>query len=38
LRRTPGASSWFQRPIVAAELGDRAGVIGAALAALDRAS
>jgi glucokinase len=38
LRRAPGASSWFQRPIVAAELGDRAGVIGAALAALDRAS
>ena len=37
LRRAPGASPWFQRPIVAAELGDRAGVIGAALAALDRA-
>lgn len=37
LRRTPGASPWFRRPIVAAELGDQAGVIGAALAALDRA-
>ena len=37
LRRAPGASPWFQRPVVAAELGDRAGVIGAALAALDRA-
>ena len=37
LRRAPGASPWFQRPIVAAELGDCAGVIGAALAALDRA-
>jgi glucokinase len=36
LRRAPGASPWFQRPIVAAELSDRAGVIGAALAALDR--
>jgi glucokinase len=38
LRRAPGASPWFQRPVVAAELGDRAGVIGAALAALDCAS
>ena len=37
LRRVPSASPWFQRPIVAAELGDRAGVVGAALAALDRA-
>jgi glucokinase len=37
LDRAPGASPWFQRPVVAAELGDRAGVIGAALAALDRA-
>jgi glucokinase len=37
LRRAPGASPWFQRPIVTAELGDRAGVIGAALAALERA-
>lgn len=37
LRRIPSASPWFQRPIVAAELGDQAGVIGAALAALDRA-
>lgn len=38
LRRAPGASVWFQRPVVAAELGDRAGVIGAGLAALDCAS
>jgi glucokinase len=38
LRRAPGASAWFQRPVVAAELGDRAGVIGAALTALDCAS
>jgi glucokinase len=37
LRRAPGVSPWFQRPIVAAELGDRAGAIGAALAALERA-
>jgi len=37
LRRNPGASPWFQRPIVAAKLGDQAGVVGAALAALDRA-
>jgi glucokinase len=37
LRRIPCASPWFQRPVVAAELGDRAGVIGAALAALDHA-
>jgi len=35
--RIPGRSAWFQRPIVAARLGDRAGVIGAALAALEHA-
>jgi len=33
--RIPGRSPWFQRPVVAARLGDRAGVIGAALAALE---
>jgi glucokinase len=33
--RFPAASSWFQCPIAAAELGDEAGVIGAALAALE---
>ena len=34
----PALSSWFQRKIAPAELGDRAGVIGAALAALEKAS
>jgi glucokinase len=37
LARIPGRSAWFQRPVVAARLGDRAGVIGAALAALEAA-
>jgi glucokinase len=37
LARIPGKSYWFQRPVVAARLGDRAGVIGAALAALEAA-
>ena len=35
--RIPGKSPWFQRPVVAARLGDSAGVIGAGLAALDAA-
>jgi len=35
--RIPGKSSWFQRPVVAARLGDTAGVIGAALVALEAA-
>jgi glucokinase len=36
--RQPALSSWFQCPVAAAELGDEAGVIGAALAALEFAS
>ena len=32
----PAAKSWFDAPILAAQLGDDAGVIGAALAALPR--
>lgn len=34
LARLPAVSSWYACPIVAAELGDDAGVIGAAIAAL----
>lgn len=34
LMRAPARSSWFQYPIVAARLGDDAGVIGAALSAM----
>jgi glucokinase len=36
LERFPATSPWFQYRIAAAELGDEAGVIGAALAALER--
>jgi glucokinase len=35
LERVPAVSPWFQYPVVAARLGDEAGVIGAALAALE---
>lgn len=35
LARLPRGSPWFELPVVAATLGDRAGVIGAALAAFD---
>ena len=38
LARFPAVSPWFQCPVVPATLGDRAGVIGAALAALERAT
>jgi glucokinase len=38
LQRFPPLSQWFQCKIAPAALGDRAGVIGAALAALERAS
>ncbi|MDQ0394282.1 ROK family protein [Labrys monachus] len=38
LRRLPAASPWFQCRVEAAMLGDRAGVIGCALTALDGAS
>ncbi|MFO1073483.1 MAG: ROK family protein [Geminicoccaceae bacterium] len=31
----PAAAGWYQAPIVAAELGDDAGIVGAGLAALD---
>ena len=37
LARTPAVSPWFQCGVLAATLGDEAGVIGAALAALERA-
>ena len=36
LARFPAAPSWFSAPVVAAQLGDDAGVIGAALTALPR--
>jgi glucokinase len=36
LERVPAVSPWFQYPVVAARLGDEAGVIGAALAALEQ--
>lgn len=36
LAGSPAASSWFSAPVVAAALGDDAGVIGAALASLPR--
>lgn len=35
LERFPAVSPWFQYPVAAAMLGDEAGVIGAALAALE---
>lgn len=38
LARVPPGSSWFVYDVAAAALGDKAGVVGAALAALDRAS
>jgi len=38
LQRLPAETSWFRCKVAAAELGDRAGVIGAALAALERAA
>ena len=38
LKRFPALSPWFQTQVAPAALGDRAGVIGAALAALDLAS
>ena len=38
LQRLPAETSWFRCAIAPAELGDRAGVIGAALAALERAA
>ena len=38
LSNFPARSNWFQCDIVAAKLGDNAGVIGAALASLDSAS
>ena len=38
LARFPAVSAWFQCPVVPALLGERAGVIGAALAALERAA
>ncbi len=34
LRRAPALSPWYQAPVVAAELGDTAGVIGGAWAAM----
>ena len=37
LARFPAASRWYQCEVAPAELGDRAGAIGAALAALERA-
>ncbi len=36
LSRAPAVSPWFQYSVVAAQLGDEAGVIGAGLAALER--
>ena len=36
LKRVPALSPWFQYPVAAATLGDEAGVIGAALAALEQ--
>ena len=36
LERLPAETSWFRCAIAPAQLGDRAGVIGAALAALER--
>jgi glucokinase len=38
LRRVPARSPWFQYPVAAATLGDGAGVIGAALSALEEVS
>jgi glucokinase len=38
LERFPAISPWFQCALAPAELGDRAGVIGAALSALERAT
>ena len=38
LKRFPALSPWFQYRVVPAALGDRAGVIGSALAAMDLAS
>lgn len=35
LRYAPALSPWYQSPVVAAELGDRAGVIGGAAAAME---
>jgi glucokinase len=35
LERVPAVSPWFQYPVVAAKLGDEAGVVGAALMALE---
>ena len=35
LERVPAVSPWFQYPVAPAQLGDEAGVIGAALAALE---
>jgi glucokinase len=36
LKSVPQGSDWFGRPVVDAQLGDRAGVIGAALKAIAR--
>ena len=38
LRRSPGLSAWYVCDVAPAKLGNRAGIVGAALAALERAS